>query len=112
MKSYKTLAEACWARDIEWDPERKLDPLFFATELGGEVGEVLNVVKKLHREQIGIPGSRTTIEHLGEEIADARICLQNLANKYGIDVDAVTAKKFNATSDKLGFETHLEEANA
>lgn len=105
---YDNLRDACVARDVEWDPERKLTALFFSTELGGEVGEVLNIVKKLEREKMGIAGTRATIEQLADEIADARICLQNLANRYGVDIDKVTAQKFNATSIKVGLKTALK----
>lgn len=107
MIYFNDLKEACEFRDREWDPERKLTALFRATELGGEVGEALNVIKKLEREKAGIQGSRDTIEHLAEELADVAICLQNLANGYGIDLKAAVVKKFNATSEKMNLETRL-----
>src|SRR6185312_713091 len=72
---FKSLREANAARQLEWDSGGKLDGLFKATELGGEVGEALNVVKKLERERMGLPGSRDTIEHLGQELADVLICV-------------------------------------
>ena len=84
------------------------DPLYLSNEFGGEAGEVQNVVKKLVREQRGWRGSRATIEQLGEEVADAIICLDNLARGYGIDLARVVAAKFNKTSEANGFPHRLE----
>jgi NTP pyrophosphatase (non-canonical NTP hydrolase) len=81
--------------------------LFHATELGGEVGEALNEVKKLHREEMGWRGSRSTKEKLALELADVLICLDKLAEHYGIDLIAATVEKFNATSDKVGLPQRL-----
>jgi NTP pyrophosphatase (non-canonical NTP hydrolase) len=81
--------------------------LFHATELGGEVGEVLNVVKKLHREAQGWRGSRATVADLAEEIGDVVVCLDKLAAYYGIDLAQAAAVKFNATSEKMGLPHRL-----
>ncbi len=98
---------AAWEGD-----DQKTDGIFHATELGGEVGEVLNVVKKLHREAMGWRGSRATIADLSDEIGDVLICLDKLAAHYGIDLATATAAKFNATSDKVGLPHKLSaEAN-
>lgn len=80
-----------------------------ACELGGEVGEALNVVKKLRREQLGHGGSRDTVAHLAEELADVVICCDLLAKAYGIDLGEAVARKFNLTSDKMGCKTKLPE---
>lgn len=90
-----------------WEADQKADGLFHSTELGGEVGEVLNVVKKLHREAMGWRGSRASLTDLDEEIGDVMICLDKLAAYYGIDIAAATVRKFNATSDKQGFPHKL-----
>lgn len=102
------LQQANFDRNKLWDPKNQLDGLFFATELGGECGEAQNVVKKLEREARGIAGSRDTVEHLGQELADVIICVSLVANYYGIDLCAEIAPKFNATSDKLGFPIRIE----
>ena len=96
------------ARLTAWEDGNAADALFHATELGGEVGEVLNEAKKLHREAMGWRGSRSSVEKLGEEIGDVLICLDKLAAQYGIDLADVTARKFNATSDKVGLPHKLE----
>lgn len=90
-----------------WLMGQKSDPLFWAVELGGEVGEILNVVKKLVREELGWRGSRATVQDLADEIADGIICLDSLARHYGIDLSAAVTAKFNATSEKNGFPHRL-----
>lgn len=96
------------ARLEAWENGNKADALFHATELGGEVGEVLNVAKKLHREAMGWRGSRATVDELAEEIGDVLICLDKLAAQFGIDLEGATVFKFNKTSDKVGLPHKLE----
>ena len=102
MDEYTDLRSANRARQREWDTDSRivgpLGKLWRANELAGEAGEASNVVKKLVREELGIRGSRTTVERLGEELADVVICADLLAQEYGIDLDAAVARKFNATS--------------
>jgi NTP pyrophosphatase (non-canonical NTP hydrolase) len=100
--SFDTLRKANIERDKEWNPDKKLTPLFRATELAGEVGEALNVVKKLEREKLGLVGSRATLEQLRNELADIMICVDLLAMEYGIDMAYGTAIKFNDTSMQRG----------
>lgn len=105
-----SLQEANVARDKEWNTTGEKLPLTFrATELAGEVGEACNVIKKLERERLGIVGSRDTVEHLAEELADVVICAYLVAMDTGIDLDKEVAKKFNATSAKNGFKTRMRE---
>jgi NTP pyrophosphatase (non-canonical NTP hydrolase) len=98
-----------WA---EWSEGRGEDPLFQSNEFGGEAGEVLNVVKKLEREARGWKGSRDTVEHLAEEIADCVICLDSLARAYDIDIATAVVHKFNKTSDANGFDITMSMAAA
>ena len=81
--------------------------LFDAAELGGEVGELLNVVKKLVREEAGWRGSRAAPEDFADECGDVLICLDKLARRHGVDLAEATARKFNATSEKQGFPHKL-----
>lgn len=81
--------------------------LFDAAELGGEVGELLNVVKKLEREERGWRGSRAAPEDFADECADVLICLDKLARRRGVDLAEATVRKFNATSDKVGLPHKL-----
>lgn len=101
------LAVANQTRSEEWDPQGKLTPMFFTLELAGEVGELCNVVKKLEREALGLRGSRASHEQLEQEIADILIVLSLVANSFDINLEEVTRRKFNATSDKLNLEVHL-----
>lgn len=101
MLTIETLQSKNYDRNKIWDPEEKLTPLFFAAELAGEVGEACNVVKKLEREKLGLRGSRDTIEHLGEELADVIIVACLLANQFDIDLDDAICEKFNKTSNLL-----------
>lgn len=95
-------------RQQEWDKDSSITAAYRAMELGGEVGEALNIVKKLERERLGIRGSRATVPELAHELADVIICVDLIAMQYGIDLSAAVAQKFNATSEKVGLRTRLE----
>jgi NTP pyrophosphatase (non-canonical NTP hydrolase) len=106
---FRTLREANIARGIEWQGEVELPASFWGVEMAGEVGEACNVIKKLERERLGVRGSRDTVEHLAEELADVVICADLVARHYGINLDQAVARKFNATSEKVGLKTRLVE---
>ena len=59
------------------------------------------------RERLGIAGSRDTVAHLAQELADVVICCDLVAMSEGIDLDAAVADKFNETSAKVGLPTRL-----
>jgi len=102
-----SLRAANIARQAEWDPSDKITLTYRLNELAGETGEACNVGKKIERERLGIRGSRDTVEHLAEELADVVICADLVAMAEGIDLDAAVAAKFNATSEKVGLTTRL-----
>jgi len=101
------LRQANIERDKEWNPDKKLTPLFRATELGGECGEALNIVKKLERERLGIKGSRATINELASELSDILICVDLLAMEYNIDLHQALRNTFNATSEKQNLSVKI-----
>lgn len=101
------LRSANRARQKEWDPSDKITLAYRGNEIAGEVGEACNVIKKLERERLGIKGSRDTVEHLAEELADVMICADLIAMHEGIDLDATVRSKFNATSEKVGLRTRM-----
>lgn len=105
------LREANQDRQKLWDPENvisgNLGILFRSNELGGELGEALNEVKKYVREQMNIKGSRTTKEEIEDELADILICLDLLSQMLDIDLIKAVTKKFNQTSDNIGFDVKL-----
>lgn len=81
---FASLREANVARQIEWDPNHLLDDIeWWENELAGETGELCNVLKKLHRERFGLPGSRADGEMLADELADVVICLDSLLRVAG-----------------------------
>lgn len=104
------LRQANRARDKEWDPEHRINEGFRWKELIGELGELANVLKKIEREQLGLRGTRATKEDLEEELADVFICLDLLAMQLGVTWEAIVPRKFNATSEKYGLATRLEQA--
>lgn len=85
-----------------WCPDQKPDLSFRGNEMGGECGEAQNVIKKLERERLGWRGSRDTIEHLGEELADVIHTAILCAITAGIDLDPYVVSKFNSISEKNG----------
>lgn len=103
----KILREANLVRQAEWDKEGKITLSYRGNELGGEVGEAQNVIKKIERERMGIRGSRATIAQLAEELADAIICIDLIASSEGIDLEQAVLDKFNATSIKYGLKTRI-----
>ena len=102
--SFDKLRAANAKRQKEWDKDNQITLSYRGTELGGEVGEALNIIKKLERERLGIKGSRATLQDLAEELADVIICCDLIAMATGIDLTEAVEKKFNKTSEKVGME--------
>ncbi len=79
----------------------------------GEFGEAANKAKKLNRVRDGIPGNTETPEELraglADEIADAVIYLDLLAQSEGFDLGSIVASKFNRTSEKIGAPHRLAQ---
>lgn len=107
MSQCYDLRSANATRQAEWDAGNQLDLSYRGNELAGEVGEACNVIKKLERERLGIRGSRDTLEHLAEELADVIICVDLIAMAVGIDLDEAVRRKFNTTSEKNGLTTRF-----
>lgn len=68
------------------------DSRFLALALGGEVGELQNLIKKEWRGSRGRT-DRKFMREVAEEMADVRIYLELLANCFGVDLDAECNKK-------------------
>lgn len=78
----------------------------------GEAGEAGNVVKKLRRHELGLPGNGDLtrgdlLSQLADEIADTFIYLDLLAAYYGVDIPSAVVRKFNTTSERQGFPERL-----
>jgi NTP pyrophosphatase (non-canonical NTP hydrolase) len=74
---------------------------------GASAGKVANVVKKLERERQGFVGSTADVVDLVGGLRRMLGLLKRLASFTEINVDQAVARKFNATSRKLGFGTEL-----
>ncbi len=98
-------------------PDDKWTGADWANAMQGEAGEAGNVVKKLRRIELGLPGNRSyddtrreaLLDKLADEIADTFIYLDLLATYYGVDIPAAVVRKFNRVSDELGLPQRLPE---
>ena len=104
---FKALRAANIARQAEWDAGGEISIEFRGNELAGEVGEACNLIKKIARERMGLPGSRAKISDLAEELADVVICADLIAMDAGIDLANAVVAKFNKTSEKVGLTARL-----
>lgn len=107
---FQRLRNANEARNKLWDPESKLAALWRGNELAGELGElviVCNTIKKLEREALGLPGSRTTLNALAGELADMVICTDLTAMQFNIPLWDAVKQKFNKTSETMKFNVFL-----
>jgi NTP pyrophosphatase (non-canonical NTP hydrolase) len=107
MDFMKDLRRANIAREKEWNPDKLLTLSFRGNELGGEVGEAQNALKKIERERLGLRGSKATPEQLAEELADVIICADLIAMEFDIDLINAVIKKFNKTSIDRGLRIML-----
>ncbi len=103
----KQLRAAQHARQKQWDPGVKLDLAYFGNAVAGEMGEACNIIKKLERQRHGLPGSRSTVDKLADELADVIIYLDLIASMTGIDLETAVKNKFNKDSRKHGFDSLL-----
>lgn len=108
--SFSELQRANSARAPFWCQSGKTPDLSFSIiELGGEVGELLNEVKKKIRFDLGMAGGKDDPEAIEDELGDVVICCSLLANKLGVDLGKCVARKFNKTSRKHDFPVLLPE---
>jgi NTP pyrophosphatase (non-canonical NTP hydrolase) len=111
--TFEDLRYANIQRNKEWDAGGALTgpvgALFRAVEAGGEFGEILNNVKKLVREELGIKGSRVSLDDLADELGDGQITLDLIAMHYSIDLGEAAKRVFNRKSEEFGFKTKLGE---
>lgn len=69
-------------------PDR--DPLMIALGVGGEAGEVMEIIKKGHR-----PGKDVDVPHLKEEIGDVLWYLAVLADYYDLDLEEIALENLD-----------------
>lgn len=77
----------------------------------GEMGEALNVIKKLNRARDGMVGNSANEyelqQQLADEIADTIIYLDLLAARAGINLEEAIVRKFNRVSERNSFPERL-----
>lgn len=96
---------------LPWNPEgfQRLEaPTELGNLLGKHLGGVCNNIKKIERELRGYAGSRATPEQVLASVRELALILHALAFRYGINPQAVTEAKFNATSDKVDLPVRLQ----
>lgn len=74
---------------LPWDMR---DDFLMVTGLAGEVGEVMEILKKVERKRKRKPDAQLDKEHLIEEIGDVLYYLTILATRHDIKMDEVIAK--------------------
>lgn len=84
-----------------------LHPQMWVNELAADLQQVCNTIKKLERERHGMPGSRATLADLEAGLRLVEFDTRAIAECFAIDLDAVVARKFNATSEKVGLRTRM-----
>ncbi|XYK81638.1 MAG: MazG-like family protein [Labrenzia sp.] len=106
---FSNLRQANITRQKEWPGNDQADIAFRGLEVAGEFGEVAEALKKYLRGTRGIKGSTAELQDVANEMADAIIALDLLANQMGIDLGAAVTRKFNTTSEKYGLVTRLPD---
>ena len=110
---FRDLRDTNLARCARWHPnglgEWSLSDWAVATS--GELGEALNVLKKLNRERDGLTGNAQTYDELvqafADELADTLIYLDLLAAAAGVDLERAVISKFNRVSERNNFPERL-----
>jgi NTP pyrophosphatase (non-canonical NTP hydrolase) len=82
---FNYLARQCMDDSKRWFPNNEHDLVHHALALGGEVGEVQNIIKKLQRGDLDLSNA-VTKNDLSMEITDVLIYLLNLAAILRIDL--------------------------
>ena len=83
---------------FSYSPAEK-GPLFYALELCGETGELLNVCKKIIRTKDSDKYSRLVNKEFPEEAADCAIALTMLAQSIGDEPIQPSSDEFPSVSD-------------
>jgi len=110
--TFDHLHEVNSARAEKWNGDTPWSVADRVVEFIGEFGEAANVMKKLKRLECGMPGTEAADydklrSQLCDELGDAQICLDLVANACGVNLGVATILKFNKTSDKVGFDHKL-----
>lgn len=102
------MAQMAVQDSAKWFPRTDNDPFFSAACMAGEVGEVLNLLKKVVR---GSHGYDIVKEDVAEEIADVFTYLLKLAGELNIDLEKVYWEKRNKNDIRFSARRSLEEGD-
>lgn len=111
--TFERLQRVNWARAEAWHNGVEWSLSDWMTALTGEIGEAANVIKKLNRIRDDMPGNKpgetevSLKNSLAKELADCQMYLVLLAAAANIDLGVATVKKFNETSERLGWKERL-----
>jgi NTP pyrophosphatase (non-canonical NTP hydrolase) len=84
-----------------FDPVDAWNALEWGGAAAGELGEALNLIKKLRR------GENIPIQDIAFELADAVIYIDLLAARLGIGLGEAIREKFNIVSERRGSKVRL-----
>ena len=96
----------------------KAGGLYYGTALAGELGELLNLVKKIERAKISsksaaqntghtVKAADITKEMMEDEVGGVMAYLILLTHEYGIDLEDATIKTFNTVSKEINSKHFL-----
>lgn len=86
IAKYFTLRDANIARQREWDKDSKVTLSYRINELGGEAGELLNLIKKIQREKLAMVGSRASKNDIMDEVGDLVVCSDLVGMQFDVGV--------------------------
>jgi NTP pyrophosphatase (non-canonical NTP hydrolase) len=100
MAEMKVLQDSILQESKGWFPglygDRRNEQRHMALGMGGEAGEVLNLIKKLDR------GDFIAKEDLGDEIADVALYLFLLASSFSFDLEEIIEAKRSKNRERWG----------
>lgn len=112
--TFDALRVANVSRKVRWHGEAdEWTGADWSNAMAGECGEACNIVKKLRRHEThtgtayNTPPVHELWEALSRELADVVTYCDLLADKYGIDLGAAVAAKFNVVSESQNFPERL-----
>ncbi len=116
--TFTALRAANASRKTRWHGEAdEWSGADWSNAMCGEAGEAANVVKKIRRHEThtgtayNTPDLEQLLPALAEELADVVTYADLLAHKYGIDLGAAVAAKFNRVSAAQDFPERLPVAD-
>lgn len=109
--TFRELRDANMTRLLEFPGHSESDDPWVASDwavaLVGEVGELLNKLKKIRRGVVYPGDTMPSRQEVEDELADAQTYLDLLAGYLQVDLGAATRSKFNRVSDRFGLKTRL-----